>query len=94
MATVTIRKSGTAKSIQGRVRNEAKTFERKLTFDANGQAQIDLPQDRYLLGCVVKSKSGTTYRLAVTAPAASRCDVNGTVGQSGMDFGVAEFEVF
>ncbi len=94
MAMVTIRKSGTAKSIQGRIRNEAGTFERKLTFDVNGQARIELPPDRYLLGCVVKGKAGSTYKLAVTAPAASRCDVSGTIGQSGLDFGVAEFEVF
>lgn len=94
MPIITIRKSGTAKSIRGKIENSSGSIDKKLQFDQNGQVRVDVPTGKYFLGVVVTGKSGSTYKLEVTDPPASRCDVEGVVPASGFDFGAVKFQVF
>ena len=93
MALVTFKRSGTAKSIRGSVRPESGGDTRKLNFDQNGVAKMELDPDTYILGCIASGKKDDTFKIAITSPPASRADVHGTLPQSGFDFGAVEFDV-
>lgn len=93
MALVTIKRLGTAKSIRGSVRSENSTEAKKLAFDKDGVAKIDLTPATYVLGCVATGKKDDTFKLAITSPPPSRADIHGTLPQSGFDFGAVEFDV-
>jgi len=93
MPTITIRRSGNAQSIRARIRNESRTLEKKVKFDQNGQARVDLPVGRYRLGCSASGKIGATYKVEVTSPPESVCAVEDDIGGAGFDFGAVKFRV-
>ena len=94
MTMVIFKRTGTAKSIRAKVKSADATLDAKLVFDENGRAEKDLPAGSYGLGCVATGKAGSTYKVEVTSPPASRCAVRDTIPSSGFDFGAEPFQVF